>query len=115
MGRGSQSPRNTPTRPATAALLALLARRWALRCLWELRGGALNFRQLQGACGGVSPSVLQKRLHELREAALIERIPRLGYRLTAAGEQLFLVLLQLDRWAEKYAGALEINEVKKRP
>ena len=47
------------------ALLDLLGRRWALRVLWELRGGpAPTFRELQSRCGDVSSSVLAQRLHE---------------------------------------------------
>lgn len=79
--------------------LDLAGRRWALRVVWELRVGPLNFRALQGACGNVSPSVLQRRLHELRRAGIIEKIPRLGYRLSASGERLFQVLAQLDKWS----------------
>jgi len=90
-------------RAATSALmgraLALSGHRWALRIVWELRVGPLNFRALQAACGGISPSVLQRRLHELRAERIIEKIPRLGYRLSTSGEKLFQVLAQLDRWS----------------
>ena len=61
--------------------LSQFGRRWALRVVWELRVGPLNFRALQAACGNISPSVLQRRLHELRDQQIIEKIPRLGYRL----------------------------------
>jgi DNA-binding HxlR family transcriptional regulator len=43
--------------------------------------------------------VLQQRLHAWRDLGVIENIPRLGYRLTARGEQLFLILGRLDRWS----------------
>ena len=36
-------------RPIMAAL-DLLGRRWALRVLWELRGGPLSFRELRARC-----------------------------------------------------------------
>jgi DNA-binding HxlR family transcriptional regulator len=84
-----------------AATLDAFGRRWALRVVWELRVGALNFRALRQACGGISPSVLQRRLHELRDAGVIETIPRLGYRLSARGERLFPVLAELGRWADR--------------
>jgi len=83
-----------------AQALALSGRRWALRVVWELRVGPLNFRALQAACGDISPSVLQRRLYELRDQRIIEKIPRLGYRLSTSGEKLFQVLAQLDRWSE---------------
>ncbi|MCP5041032.1 MAG: helix-turn-helix transcriptional regulator, partial [bacterium] len=67
-------------------LLDLLGRRWALRILWELGEGdddqGLSFRDLQARCGGLSPSVLNTRLKELREAGLVERIDGEGYRGT---------------------------------
>lgn len=81
------------------ACLAACERRWALRVIWEMRGGALNFRELGRACGGMSPSVLQRRLHAWRTLGIVESIPRLGYRLTSQGEQLFLVLTRLEKWS----------------
>ncbi|ANO51536.1 winged helix-turn-helix transcriptional regulator [Woeseia oceani] len=91
--------RRQPTPAAFVVLSDLLGRRWALRVIWELRGGALTFRALQAACGRISPSVLQARIHELSRLGIIERIPRLGYRLSASGEQLFLNLESLCDWA----------------
>jgi DNA-binding HxlR family transcriptional regulator len=82
-----------------AAALDMFGHKWALRVIWELRVGPSNFRTLQGACGDISPSVLQRRLHELRQSALIEKIPRLGYRLSAKGERLFQVLVMLNKWS----------------
>lgn len=80
-------------------LLNVCSRRWALRAVWELRSGPLSFRGLRAACGDISPSVLQQRLHSWRELGVIEHIPRLGYRLTARGEQLLLILGRLDTWS----------------
>ncbi len=94
-----QNLRRAPTSAQMGQALTLSGRRWALRVVWELRVGPLNFRALQTACGDISPSVLQRRLHELREQKIIEKIPRLGYRLSASGEKLFQVLAQLDKWS----------------
>lgn len=99
MAKGVRDPRRAPTGAAMARFLELSGRRWALRVVWELRVGPLNFRALREACGGVSPGVLQRRLHEWREYGVIEKIPRLGYRLTARGERLFPVLVQVEKWA----------------
>lgn len=101
MGQRVQNIRRAQTSPKMCAALALAGRRWALRVIWELRVGPLNFRALRAACGDVSPSVLQGRLHELRELQVIEKIPRLGYRLSTSGERLFQVLAQLDKWSEE--------------
>jgi DNA-binding HxlR family transcriptional regulator len=94
-----QNIRRAPTSKQMGQVLALSGHRWALRVVWELRVGPLNFRALQAACGEISPSVLQRRLHELRGMGIIEKIPRLGYRLSTSGEKLFLVLAQLDKWS----------------
>ena len=81
-------------------LTDVLGRRWALRVVWELRRGALTFRALQAACGQISPSVLQSRLHELVRLGIIEKIPRMGYRLSASGELLYRALEPVADWAE---------------
>jgi len=87
------------------AALDLLGRRWALRVLWELRASALTFRALQEACGPISPTVLNTRLRELREARLIERVDD-GYALADLGRQLIEALAPLDAWARRWGRAL---------
>jgi DNA-binding HxlR family transcriptional regulator len=86
------------------ALLDLLGRRWSLRVLWELRNGeSLTFRELQSRCDGVSSSVLNDRLRELREAEIIRTRAREGYELTAQGEALLAALAPLQGWAKRWA------------
>ena len=84
-------------------LLDLLGRRWALRILWELKAGPLTFRALRDASDGVSPSVLNDRLRELRDAELVELREGEGYELTPAAEELGALLLPLDAWARRWA------------
>lgn len=86
-------------------LLDLLGRRWALRVLWELRGDrCLSFRDLQAASGGVSPTVLNRRLQELRAAGVVEHAE--GYRLSAMGRSLLAALAPLDAWARQWADVI---------
>ena len=85
------------------ALLDLLGRRWAMRILWELRDGARTFRGLQDAMDGVSPSVLNARLRELRDADLVDRVEGEGYVLTRHAVELSAHLVPLDAWARKWA------------
>jgi DNA-binding HxlR family transcriptional regulator len=82
------------------ALLDLLGRRWALRILWELRDGPLTFRELQTRCGRLSPSVLNDRIAELRDAGIIAGE---DFSLTREGEKLLADLAPLQRWAERWA------------
>lgn len=84
------------------ALLELLGRRWALRVIWELRTERrLNFRDLRAACE-ISPSVLNTRVAELREAGIVAHGGD-GYALTEHGNDLLARLLPLHDWAEAWA------------
>ena len=86
------------------ALLDLLGRRWALRVLWELHGAhAQTFRELQTRCGGISSSVLNDRLRELREAGIVLAEPAGGYRLSSDGDALLEALAPLGAWAKRWA------------
>lgn len=87
------------------ALLDLASRRWLLRVVWELRDGPLKFRPLQAACGALSPSLLNTRLKELRDARLVELTDE-GYRLTELGQGLFNAFAPLSAWAETWAKEL---------
>lgn len=88
-------------RPIMAAL-DLAGRRWLLRVLWELREEALTFRALRQRCGDISPTVLNTRLGEMREAGLLASTEA-GYELTARGRELIEALVPLTRWAERWA------------
>jgi DNA-binding HxlR family transcriptional regulator len=94
---------STSGRPVMA-LLDLLGRRWALRVIWELRDGPLQFRPLQERCEGMSSSVLNQRLHELRAAGIVE-LGEGGYQLTDEGRRLRDAVGPLDAWAERWARA----------
>ena len=85
------------------ALFDLLGRRWTLRVIWELREDTLTFRELQLRCGGVSSSVLNQRLSELRAAGILEQAPREGYRLTREGQTLLSALTPLQGWAARWS------------
>lgn len=87
------------------ALLDLLGRRWTLRVIWELRGGPLSFRALQAACDQISPSVLNQRLAELREALLVDQGEE-GYSLTARGRELMGLFDPVNRWADNWVRSL---------
>ena len=95
--RGSRSGR------PIMQVLDWLGRRWALRVLWELRDGALPFRALQERCDAVSPTVLNDRLWELREAGVVELQAGGGYVLTLEGDRLGRLLVPLNDWARDWA------------
>jgi DNA-binding HxlR family transcriptional regulator len=88
------------------AVLDLLGRRWALRVLWELRGGALTFRELRERCDDVSPTVLNQRLAELRETGIVELEEGRGYTCTELGTALLRALRPLSSWATRWARSM---------
>lgn len=97
--RGSHS--GTPV----MAVFDLLGRRWAMGIIWNLAQGPASFRNLQKSCESISPSVLNSRLKDLREAELIVLTDD-GYALTVIGEELFQLLKPFKDWSAKWADHL---------
>ena len=87
------------------ALLDLLSRRWVMRIIWELREKPRGFRELQSSCDGMSPSVLNQRLSELRKALVVEPGDDGRYGLSTRGRDLLKLFAPLNRWAESWAKA----------
>jgi len=58
---------------------------------------------LRAACDEASPTVLQARLTELREAGFIDLAPEGGYGLTPLGRDLLGNFLPLHRFAERWS------------
>ena len=98
--RGSQTGR------PIMVLLDVLGQRWTLRLLWELAQGPATFRALRTRCDEVSPTLLNQRLKDLRELAMIE-LGETGYALTEHGFALAQRLATLDGWANDWAAMLE--------
>ena len=96
--------RGSRTGRPVMVLLDLLGRRWTLRIVWELREDrALTSRALRTACDEASPTIMQARLSELREAGFVDLVAGDGYRLTPLGKELSADLLPLHRFAERWA------------
>ena len=93
--------RGSRTGRAIMALLDLLGRRWTLRILWELNAGRQNFRELRARCDGMSPSVLNLRLAELREAGIVDHADD-GYGLTRSGRDLLKAFTPLNDWSKRW-------------
>ena len=84
------------------ALFDLLGRRWAMGIVWQLSDGCLSFSELQNQCTTISPTILSRRLKDLREAGLIERTLE-GYKLTDMGMTLFKILEPFQEWSVNWA------------
>ena len=81
----------------------VLGERWTLLILRELLLGSTRFTELQRALSHMSPSLLTKRLEDLRHAGLIVKQKTRGrnfatYHLTPEGRQLSPVIEALATW-----------------
>lgn len=85
--------------PAIAEVVELLSKKWVMRIIWELRSEPLTFRELQAACEGLSPTVLNNRLKILQEFQLARKDATRGYGLTDMGNDLLEVYKPLNHWA----------------
>ena len=97
--------RGSTTGRPIMVLLDLLGRRWTLRIVWELRDEPRRFRELQDQIGA-SPTIVNTRLAELREAKLVQLDEDAGYRLSTLGEELLRLFQPLHVWSEKWAKAI---------
>lgn len=92
------------------ALLDLLGRRWAMRIIWELRDTPLTFRELRERCDAMSPTVLNGRLHELRETDIVEVAEPGGYTLSHSGKQLLEAMTPLLQWSSDWERRLAAKQ-----
>jgi len=101
---GNQVRGSTTGRPLMV-LLDVFGQRWTLRILWELRNGRLTFRELQSRCDDLSPTILNRRLKELRDLQLVDREAD-GYGLSDWGRKIGKQLNQLEKLSQEWASHL---------
>lgn len=104
--------RGSDTGRPIMALLDLLGRRWMMRIIWELRDTPLTFRELRERCDTMSPTVLNQRLHELRETAIVETAASGGYTLSPSGKTLLAAMMPLLKWSDDWHTMLAANEAE---
>jgi DNA-binding HxlR family transcriptional regulator len=100
-------------RCSIARSLEVLGEKWTLLVVREAAWGRTRFSEFRQALG-VAPDVLADRLATLVEAGVLERRPyrveggrqREEYVLTAAGEDLRLVLGALTTWGDEHRPAV---------
>lgn len=88
----------------------ILEPRWTIPILAELWAGSTRFNELRRGIGSISPALLSKRLRELEERGLVERIgdPATGavdYIRTQMAIDLEPALNALAMWAQRYIEA----------
>ncbi|HSK38365.1 MAG TPA: helix-turn-helix domain-containing protein [Arenibaculum sp.] len=85
----------------------ILCSRWTMVLLRELVAGSTRFNELRRGVPRMSPALLSKRLKELEEAGVLERVPGGGqggseYRLTDAGRDLRGVIESFGIWGQRW-------------
>jgi len=83
----------------------VLGERWTLLIIRELAVGSESFNDVRKGVPLMSPSLLSSRLKSLEDAGIVQRQTQSGnirYHLTAAGEELTPILLQLGTWGHRW-------------
>jgi DNA-binding HxlR family transcriptional regulator len=87
-------------------VLALAGKRWLMTVLYQISQGKSQFSILRREISGISDHILASRLNELVTQGLATRTevagtnpPQIVYAVTAKGEQLLVIIDQLNKWS----------------
>ena len=86
----------------------IFGERWTPLVIRELLCGSARFNDLRRGVPRISTTLLSQRLRKLEQIGIIERVRRSGgfeYRLTAAGEELRPIVMQLGHWGARWIGS----------
>jgi DNA-binding HxlR family transcriptional regulator len=98
----------TQTVGCVEAATNILGDKWTPHLLrYFLNEKIVRFCQLQELTGGINPRTLSSRLAYLEENNIVERVipgssSRCEYQLTPKGQDLLPILLDMQKWGEKY-------------
>ena len=101
-----------------AKSLDVVGERWTMLIVRNLLLGPLRYSDLLRGLPGITTNLLAKRLREMEDAGIVERLrgplPNGGhaYRLTTVGAKLEPVVHALGRWAWQWMGAPEPGELR---
>ncbi|WP_299193066.1 helix-turn-helix domain-containing protein [uncultured Litoreibacter sp.] len=89
----------------TSKACEVLMPRWTIQILGELWGGSSRFNEIRRGLPGISPTLLTKRLKEMQENGLLERVEdpatgKIDYIRTDKAAELDTVLTELAKWAQ---------------
>ncbi len=89
--------------------LGVIGGKYKVMIIWFLyQNKVLRYNELQKTIKGITPKMLISQLRELEEDGIIKRKvypivpPKVEYSLTAKGESLIPILLEMKKWGEKY-------------
>lgn len=87
--------------------MIMLAGRWKVNILWNIKAGANRYGMLKSAIPGISEKMLTERLREMEEEGLIIRKdfktvpPHVEYYFTEEAKELYPILDDLCAWGAK--------------
>ena len=99
--------RNRPS--SVSRTLAIMADRWTFLILREFFFGARRYEQLRENLG-IATNILSDRLSHLVARGILQKVvyrqspARFEYRLTPVGRDLYLPLIQMLRWGDRWSG-----------
>ncbi len=89
--------------------LGVIGGKYKVMIIWFLyQNKILRYNELQKTIKDITPKMLISQLRELEDDGIIDRKvypvvpPKVEYSLTAKGESLIPILLELRKWGEKY-------------
>lgn len=89
--------------------LGVIGGKYKVMIIWFLyQNKILRYNELQKTIKGITPKMLISQLRELENDGIIKRKvypvvpPKVEYSLTAKGESLIPILLEMRKWGEKY-------------
>lgn len=94
-------------RCSIAGALELIGDRWAVLLIRDLSFGLSRYDDLRASIG-IPAATLAARLKQLVDADIVQRVryhdnpPRDEYRLTAKGRDLWMVMLALREWGDRW-------------
>ena len=94
----------------TSKACEVLMPRWTMQVLGELWGGSSRFNEIKRGLPGISPTLLTKRLKEMQDHGLVERIEdsatgAINYFRTDKAAELDPILAGLAAWAQRHIKA----------
>lgn len=91
------------------ATLGVIGGKYKVMIIWFLyQNKILRYNELQKTIEGITPKMLISQLRELEDDGIIGRKvypvvpPKVEYSLTAKGDSLIPILLEMRTWGEKY-------------
>lgn len=88
----------------------VLGARWTFQILGELWEGSSRFNELRRGLPGISPTLLTKRLAEMQQNGLVDRIEdpatgKIAYIRTEKAAELDPILQAMAQWAQRHIAA----------